>query len=72
MPSAACASSTTNRAKSTLSRFEALRCLTHQAVAQLELRRKVAELHEMGRALDACAAALDIREHMARTNIARD
>ena len=29
----------------------ALRCLTHQAVAQLELRRKVAELEKMTRAL---------------------
>jgi class 3 adenylate cyclase len=30
---------------------EALRCLTHQAVTQLELRRKVAELDEMHRTL---------------------
>jgi class 3 adenylate cyclase len=31
--------------------MEALRCLTHQATAQLELRRKVAELDEMRRTL---------------------
>jgi adenylate cyclase len=31
--------------------MEALRCLTHQAVAQLELRRKVAELDDLRRAL---------------------
>ena len=31
--------------------LEALRCLTHQCVAQLELRRKLAELDEMGRVL---------------------
>ena len=32
-------------------KLEALRCLTHQAVAQLELRRKVADLDEVRRAL---------------------
>jgi adenylate cyclase len=33
--------------------IEALRCLAHQAVAQLELRRKVAELDDMRRVLAA-------------------
>ena len=32
-------------------KMEALRCLTHQAVAQLELRRKVADLDELRRTL---------------------
>lgn len=41
----------------------ALRCLTSQAVAQLELRRKVAELDEIGRRL---AEEKDKAEHLLR------